>query len=44
MNMTTNQMVKLFSKVLNDAPPVRLSKKEMIQIKELCELVSKSNG
>ncbi len=31
--MTTNQMVKLFAKVLKDAPPVKLSAKELEQIK-----------
>lgn len=31
--MTTNQMVKLFAKVLKDVPPVKLSEKELAAIK-----------
>lgn len=30
--MTTNQMVKLFAKVLKDVPPVKLSKETLRQI------------
>jgi hypothetical protein len=37
-NMTTNQMVKLFAKVLKDAPPVKLSAKELAMIKLACKL------
>lgn len=37
--MTTNQMVKLFSKILKDAKPVELSAKTKAQLKDICDTV-----
>lgn len=33
--MTTNQMVRLFAKILKDAPPVKLSEEELAKIRAL---------
>jgi hypothetical protein len=40
--MTTNQMVKLFAKVLKDILPIKLSAKELAQIKAACSVQNKS--
>lgn len=37
--MTTNQMIKLFAKILKDAKPIELDAKIKAQIIEICNTV-----
>jgi len=39
--MTTSKMIKIFAKVLKDAPDVELSPKVKAQIKSICKEIKK---